>query len=369
MSLKRRPPRTERLLAIALLVAWAPQSVYSQTTTVASPPVVIPAAQTQQPQDRKQGAGAAAAMAAVGAAIAGLSCIELYRQAEAIQAVNPAQAAQLRAMAAQQCSQAAQSAGNAAQNKDSESKLSASEIPSTQSGTETTTATNPTTTPNFNDSITPESPAPTTQVADTNVQSDPDPDVYEPKELTGNSLGLNQAAGPADSISALKPIEPSRIGFDEQNQNSNGSGNSAAGLFSGFGLGNGATNNQNGLTAQNGQISDLKPVSRRSVQSEASTPSTESGGTESRTGEEESSAGSVLARLMGGNQENAELSIPGQIADITMPASAQPGMRSANIFEYVSYRMKKSRREGEIKLGVNQIALKSPGRDVAAVIQ
>lgn len=329
--------------------------------TVAEPPVVIPA-QKAEPQDRKDGAGMAAGLAAMGAAVAGLSCLELYRQAREIEAVDPSQAAQLRAMAAMQCSQAAQSAADAAKNQDSKERLSLNDTP-TGANPAQTTPERPAETPNsFQPPTTFGTEAPR-EIADASDFNEPEPTVFEPK-LSESSLGIAQnASSRGESLTKLNPIEPSMLGANESNGSA--AGTAATPNFLGnFGLPAGNTSQQK---TANGEIKEPEGLLRKkskSAESDSAPSDGESAASES--GAEESNASSVLARLLGGGTEGAEAILGGQIAGIDVPQTAGSS-RSANIFEYASYRMKKSRVDGEIKIGKAKLAANSLGRNTTAV--
>jgi hypothetical protein len=356
-SLKTAFGLTGKMLLVSTLLC---QARFAES--VAEPPVVIPA-QKAEPQDRKDGAGMAAGLAAMGAAVAGMSCLELYRQAREIEPVDPAQASQLRAMAAMQCSQAAQSAADAAKNQDSKERLSLNDTPTGQNAAQTDPP----------KAANPQSPfsAPgpfeaetTREIADASNFREPEPTVFEPKEISGSSLGITQnPSARGDSLTKLSPIEPSILGVNE----GNGVGMAVAGQNASpnFGGVPGASSNS-APRASNGEIKEPEGLLRKKMAaSETPTDHTGSESASSENGAEESSASSVLARLLGGGTEGGDALLGGQIADIELPKGGT--MRSANIFEYVSYRMKKSRIDGEIKIGKAKVAANSLNRNLTAV--
>ncbi len=336
--------------------------VPSFSETVAEPPVVIPA-QKAEPQDRKDGAGMAAGLAAMGAAVAGMSCLELYRQAREIEPVDPGQAAQLRAMAAMQCSQAAQSAADAAKNQDSKERLSLNDTP---------TGMNPAQTPSPQ-SAEPKNPfSPQNQfepetareIADATEFKEPEPAIFEPK-VAESSLGIQQnASARGDSLTKLSPIEPSILGVNEGNGSSMAAANANPSPNFGFPS---ASANSTQQKAANGEIKEPEGLLRKKPgAAETLSPSSNTEDATSEGRSDESSASSVLARLLGGGGEGSEALLGGQIAGIDVPHQGAT-TRSANIFEYASYRMKKSRVDGEIKIGKAKLTANFMNRSTTAV--
>ncbi len=113
---------------IAFTVLCSPAARAEDASVPASVELVQPTPAPQQPPaDRKDGSGAAIALAAAGAAIAGMSCAMLMKQAK--EATTESEKNMLMMMAMQQCSQAAQTLANAAQNQKGKDGLTSPAAP------------------------------------------------------------------------------------------------------------------------------------------------------------------------------------------------------------------------------------------------
>ncbi len=330
-------------MSLALSLLGAPTSALAETQ---SGPPELNQAPAAQPSDRKDGAGAAAAMAAVGAGIAALSCAQLYKAAQEIEPVDPAQAAQLRAMAAQQCAQAAQDAGNAAQNQNSKDTLAKYDSPKLETAAANN---NPTSSPApQNTSMDTKS-----EIADAQTNSDPNPSVFDSPTSDTTPTELQVSAKPASPITALEPIDPSRVAFDESTKGGPSlSGNALAGNFSAS-----LPSNQNGNL---GSLASIGTDSGNATTKERKRR-TSSDDSNSSSGSSESSAassggndvGGMFARLMGGDKDQDEQGSQGVSGEIQSASRANTG-KTPNIFEYASYRFKKARNDELLKFSTSK---------------
>lgn len=348
-------------VAAAMLVvppAYGEDGPMTSTPDVALPQLPNPP-QQQQPQDRKDGAGAAAAMAAVGAAMAGMSCAMLLKQAQ--QEPDPSKAAMLRAQAMQQCAQAAQNAATAAQNNDSKDKLSMTDDPKVelpykpevkdyrQSETKQAAATSPTTAN--------ESP---TQIADANSDEAPPVQVFDQTPDIDWGAGDGGSGARGESISQLKPIENPALAFDEQSKGGGTTPGPVTGptTTSGFAMGgfsndalrqlaSGTLDAMDGLKKTQGR----RAKSKLEIEAHGEGAGGASGqGPSGNGGNDSADVGSLFAKIMGGGGEEGALQSGAQLADVSV-AKAPAGNNAPNIFQYASYRFRKSKREGDLKKG------------------
>ncbi len=335
---------------------YAEDGPITSTPDVALPQLAAPAKPQQQPQDRQDGAGAAAAMAAVGAAMAGISCAMLLKQAQEEQ--DESKKAQLRAQAMQQCAQAAQNAASAAQNNDSKQKLSATDDPKVdlpykpevkdyrQSETKQAAAANPTTSS--------ETPS---EIADANSDNAPPVQVFDQGPDIDWSTGGGGSGARGESISQLKPIENPALTFDEQSKGGGTTPGAVTGptTTSGFALGGFSNDALRQLASGTLEAMDgLKNAKGRQNKKGLGVESHGEGaggdtGHSGRSGGGDNDVGSMLAKIMGGPEEGA-LHAGAQLADVAV-AKAPSASNAPNIFQYASYRFRKSKREGDIKKG------------------
>lgn len=317
--------------------------------------------QAQQAPDRKDGAAASTALAALGAGVAMMSCLQLYKTAKQIEATDPAQAAQLRAMAAQQCAQAAQNASSAAQNQQGKDTLAKYDSPTGQT---------PTSQDSPSDNSLPNAPSPSTdngqQIAD--ESSDPDPSVFNLPVGADSPTNLTAVGVAPDTISALNPIDPARVEFDEQSKGTQTSSGSALGN-SLFQSGPAPSSSNSGLASLASIGADSGAATTKGRRKKSTEES--SGGSESALNSESSTGGSdmsgILARFMGGGKEDDELHSNSPTAEGLNSKAAGQGGKTPNIFQYASYRVKKAREEGSLKRAGN--LAKATPRGIASVKQ
>lgn len=349
------------VLVSATLVArpsHAEDGPITSTPDVALPQLGAPQ-QQQQPQDRKEGAGAAAAMAAVGAAMAGMSCAMLLKQAQ--QEPDPSKAAVLRAQAMQQCAQAAQNAASAAQNDDSKNKLSMTDDPKVdlaykpevkdyrQSETKQAAANGAAT-----------STEPPSEIADAGNDNAPPVEVFDQGPNIDWTAGDGDSRARGESISQLKPIENPALTFDEESKAGGTTPGAVTGptTTSGFAMSGGFSNDALRQLASGtlDAVDVLKngkgrKKSKLEVESHGDGAGGDSGHGHHGGGGEGGDVGSMLAKIMGGGGEEGALQSGAQLADVHSGKSAAVGKPAPNIFQYASYRFRKSKREGDLKKG------------------
>ncbi len=345
-------------MVTATLVArpgFAEDGLITSTPDVALPQLAAPPQPPKQ-EDRKDGAGAAAAMAAIGAAIAGASCLMLLKQAQ--EEPDPSKAAQLRAQALQQCAQAAQSAASAGQNEDSKNKLAMTDDPKVelpykpevkdyrQSETKQAAA-----------AAAGKSTETPSQIADADDLTAPPVEIFDgAPDIDWMADSGSGARG--ESISQLKPIENPALTFDE---NSKGGGTtpgpvtgptttsgSAIGGFSSDALRQLASGT---LDSVDGAKNTAGRKSKSKLDVEAHGEG--SGGDSARSSRSsggDGDVGGMLARIMGGGGEEGALQSGAQLVDVSV-AKAATTQGAPNIFQYASYRFRKSKREGDLKKG------------------
>jgi len=341
LSAPRKPPHLLHCVLALLLASGAPLAAEPSftATEVALPPSPEEPQPVQQ-ADRKEGASAAAAMAMVGAAIAGVNCVMLLKQAK--ETTDPAMKALLRSQGLDQCAQAAKNAQSAAENKESERQLTSNEpkspgapapaAPETQD--EPSVAQSP-----------PQTAAPT-QVADADTDTDPDPQVFDYTQNSNPGLSLNNGSGNAgEPISNLSPIDVAQLGYDDSVKGSTTSGGSG-GMLNGLGsAANGSVDSARGLASNDKVTGAPETKGKRGKNGEIEEGA---GGVGEEGGPAGADMSSILAKIMGGPGEAESTAGANQLADLhRAPSGASE--KTPNIFEYAGYRMRKARKEGLIK--------------------
>ncbi len=315
------------------------------TPEVALPQLpAVPAPPPPQP-DRKDGAGAAAAMAAVGAAIAGLSCAMLLKQAE--EEPDPSKKAQLQAQAMQQCAQAAQSAANAAQNKDSKDKLAAADSPAKvdlgyiPKEEKTTDKTEAQKLPEYKAS------APT-QVADTEDETEVPETVFEKDPMFDEDFTPYARAG---STTKLQPIDPGQLQYDDTNKAGSPAFQQSQLPGSTSGMGGGLSGDGLRVLASGSESAIGSSKGKRKAHGEIPEIAGSDGGGDGRSDGKSDSGdmNDMLAKIMGGGAGETMEMGGSQLADISV-APAQ-NLKTPNLFEYASFRIRKTRKEGGIGRG------------------
>jgi len=360
-----------RLLSLSLIIG-----IILGRPAIAEDTQQPPQQPQQQPQDRKDGAGAAQALAIVGAAMAGLGCAELLRQAAQTQ--DPSEKAQLRAMAMQQCSQAAQSAANAAKNGEGKEQMSSNNSPTgSQLNNNNKTAETPKEQknetpqlPNFANNETAQTPETPSEVADTNNTEPVQPQTFDQAPATADSgyTPTQDYSASANSISTLQPIPKATVQYDEGNKSQTAADTKNPNAVSSSGFSN------SGLSAE-----ALKKLAEQKAEGEADKKKKKNNGTESGEGSsgdhghDSASGGSgsgggtasgsaedqgfsaMLSSLLNpGAGAPAGLAAGGGGAFATGFGGEDGKNRAPNIFEYASYRYRKLSHETLVGKGVIQ---------------
>lgn len=201
---------------------------------------------------------------------------------------------------------------------------------------------------------------PTPQLADPYNETEPSTDVFEPQSGT-----LTATAAPAPGMTKLSPIGD-QIGFDESAKQV-ASGGAAATGFGGVVAAAANSNTQSGGPATSATAGATESSRKRSMAEESL--ASLGGGHEGR-GESEgaSESGSLLSRLMGGGKDETIEGFNGaQLANLASGEKAGAAKsKTPNIFEYTSYRIKKTRKEGDLK-GGKVASLSTSAKNVALV--
>lgn len=298
--------------------------------------------QPPQQSDRKGGSGAAKAAAIAGAAMAGMSCIMMMNEARKMPPGSEKNMTMMMAM--QQCAQAAQSAANAAKNDEAQKAVSQADTPKMAGFTAPKAP---------GESKTAENPAlPTTEekaaeevAANTEIPLPGDikePVVPDPQVEGGFEGGDSGFAFKGVSISALKPIENSRVDVNESNKNDTPTitppGMGGTGIFGG-----GQPVTANTLKTLSGNTDSSVAASGkngpRGKGEEEALPSDGGGSSGSKEEGGNSAFDQLLSQMMGGAQPSDALSVGATAsADlIALPRDKATG-KGPNIFEYASYR-------------------------------
>ncbi len=349
------------LLSLTLIFSLSARTAHADTTTFTQTNTAPPslsdlqaAANEQMKQaqaaakanDRKDGNGAAQAMAIMGAAIAGASCMMLMKAAQA--EVDPARKQELMAKALQQCAQAAQSAGNAAQNGGNKDLLAYDDSPKMDQPA-ATTPTDSYKTPDT-------TPTPITQY------EDPAPEFTTPDKAQAvapqvfDQVDVASTPAPAAGITKLNPIGD-QLSFDD-NAKGTASGVAPQSGVGSFGFGSTGAASGTTASATANAIESLKTASRKNKNNAHEESASGSGGDSRSSSESEggSDVNGMLAKIMGGNKEAGEDGHGGaQMPDLNVARGKGRGLASGtkvpNIFEYASYRMHKAQNDGELKGG------------------
>jgi hypothetical protein len=365
------------LLSFTLIFSLSSRTAHAETNafaqTSSAPPSVsdLQAAADEQMKkaqaalknnDRKDGNGAAQAMAMVGAALAGASCMMLMKAAQ--EEEDPVHKKELMGMAMKECAQAAQSAGNAAQNGANKDQLAYDDSPKpTQAETPNTP------TPSYQTPTTEQTPV---------AQYTPEPQVTNPDKALPVSpqvfdqVSLTSSPTPTGGTSKLNPIGD-QLAFDD-NAKGTSSGVSAQNALGSFGFGSGSLGSGSSALATANAVESLKTASRKNKNNRSNEESSSASGGESRSfseGEGGSDVNGMLSRIMGGNKDAGDDAHGGaQMPDLNMARAKGRGLASGakvpNIFEYASYRMHKAQNDGEIKGGKRAKTLPPP-KNVALV--
>ncbi|MBY0370024.1 hypothetical protein K2X33_05015 [bacterium] len=338
---------TVRLALVTTLSgnAWADDTFFTPP-----PPSQQPTQQPEQQSDRKEGASAAQALGMVGAAISGVSCVMLLKQAR--ETTDPAMKAMLQAQGLDQCAQAAKSAQSAAENGDSKQMLTSTETPSSNLPTTPDDPTSEDKDPTLY--APPTDNTPPTQVADVDSPKDPDPAVFDPP--ANPSLNVAGAGGPNLGTANLSPITPNQLSFDDSLPGGMSGGGSGSQTPGGMGYGmasgaNGAADTRAIASTASGTAGGAKTKRGKAAEDAASV----GGGEDGAAGSGAPDMASLFSKIMGGPGEG-EGAAGQQLSDL---AQAPTGSEKIpNIFEYAGYRIRKARREGALKSG--RVAMVKP---------
>lgn len=302
--------------------------------------------QTQQAQDsggdRSKSAGAAQAMAIAGAAMAGVSC--MMGMNEARKMPPGSEKNMMMMMAMQQCSQAAQSAANAAKNDDAKkASQSTPAMAQSKAPKQISSDTNkddalqmPTETKPDEVATLPDLPEPS-PIAPPVIEDPTAPAVTEEPGFVGREV----------SISALQPIEASKVDFNEANKNDTQTitppGGASGGLL---GFGKAFTPEEvKKLTGEGGGGSGK--AGRGVGADEGSVGSDGGGGSPSESGGN-GAFDQLLSQLMGGGAPPEMLGGIGGGGDLVALPKEKTTGKGPNIFEYASYRYKVTQDEGRV---------------------
>ncbi len=297
-----------------------------------------------QDQDRRNGANAAMALGIAGAALAAASCAQLMKAAKETE--DPTMKAMLQSKAMEQCAQAAQNAGSAAQNANQKDKLTFDNSPklAQQNSLPTGEAYTQPEDSGSNTVYVPTAPAENEQVVNPDSAVEPPTSVFEKETLATNTPQ-------APATGTLNPIGE-QIEFDDSVKNPPAAQNTAPGMAPGgmfAAVPTASSLNGTQSTAHPSSEGKDKP-SRRVASEEVSS----AGSGDSDSSGSGSSGMNALTGLFGETKEPGE-DATGQIAQlITAPgiASTASAAKTPNIFEYTSYRIKKSQRDGALKTAV-----------------
>jgi len=317
-------------------------------------------------QDRKNSNGAAIAMAIVGAALAGASCVMLMAQAAKEQ--DPAKKKELMAQALQQCAQAAQSAANAAQNKDNGKKLQDTGEPKgaqlkTDFAQKGAPAKSDSKMPSLQPTAAPE--APPTEVAETPAEvpaAETAAGVVEPSAFDAKPEGDTVLQAAAESWTTLKPIETGKVSFNDGAKvggTSPGSGPNGSLLGASTPPGNPSaqTGGADLDTKLNGKLSALSAAKGKGAIAGTHADGGAGSGIETTDGGKGSSASgmegfdSILSSILGGGAAGAAAGAPPEDILIFTRNSEDEGPLP-NIFQYAAYRYRKaSQDEQRVRFG------------------
>jgi len=286
----------------------------------------------QQDDDRAKDNKQAAATAAMGAAMAGMSCMMLMKQAQETQ--DPAMKNMLMTMAMQQCAQAAQNAAAGKQNKSNAKQLTqppptpptqlASADDNSASVEQTAQPANPG--PNFEESSFEEFENPLT--------ADEKTDFGFLDDTTGNTNPFATAQGPA--ITTQSPINFAKLGFNEKGD---GLSKSPSGVSNGTFSGGAIVSNahkDDGLGAKAEKASDSNEISRKIGNALESDSGGYSGSSDSSS-KSGTDMSSMMSSLFGGGDSMGLLTSNGlevmSLGGKTKDNKAAPSM---NIFQFAS---------------------------------
>lgn len=187
------------------------------TTPTYAPPPAAPQ------QDRKDGNGAAIAMAAVGAALSGASCAMLFAEAnKAEQAGESSHAAMLRGQAMQQCAQAAQNMASALQNnkgkdamtqQDNPGQPKFAELPQPEKAKTTESASNG----SLSSGESKSAPG-TEQTVDPVAFKGVDERAFDAPAAQGTGPVADIGPGIGNGVKTLEPIDRASVSFDDKSK-------------------------------------------------------------------------------------------------------------------------------------------------------
>lgn len=312
--------------------------------------------------DRKDGAGQAAAMAAMGAAVAGASCVMLMKAAQ--EEEDPSMKAMLQSQAMQQCMQAAKSAADGQQNSDNKDTMTSPKEQSVPSLAANPSDERPSVQTPTNPGIT----LPDQTPRDTELPTNPEiaketpvaPEVFQPAPVL-NNVGFEDKPKAPPSLSQLDPIKYDAVGFDDSKNpgvNSGADGGLGSSPFSSlFGAGSNtkAPSSDSDLRKLAADLNAESDGRRKSKdEAGASHGSGSEGGadtTRSNKGSDDGFA-SMLSSLMGGGPK-AESVASGGPEGFDNGAKRPGSKKPPNIFQYASFRYRKISSTGLVKKAVS----------------